>query len=69
MFDIVEIKKYDTYQKYGIDWHIDYICITDECIKDIDKLIEKIRELGYKPTGICQKVNYEDYTILKTTMC
>ena len=30
MFEVVEIKKYDTYHSYGTDWHTDFYIKTNE---------------------------------------
>lgn len=30
MFEVIDIKNYDTHYRYGTDWNTDYICKTDE---------------------------------------
>lgn len=50
MFEIIEIKDYDTHHRYGTDWHTDFIIKTDE-EHDTDSLFHKLKELGYSPYG------------------
>ena len=50
MFEVVEIKNYDTHHSYGTDWHTDFIIKTDE-EHDIDSLFNKLKELGHSPYG------------------
>ena len=69
MFEVVEIKKYDTYHSYGTDWHTDYIIKTDENL-NINEVIEKLQELGKNPCGACKlrKVEGKEEIILETIM-
>ena len=45
MFEVVEIKNYDTHHRYGTDWHIDFIIKSDE-EHDTGSLFDKLKELG-----------------------
>lgn len=69
MFEIIEVKNYDTHHRYGTDWHTDYIIKTDENL-NINEVIEKLQELGKNPCGVCKlrKVDERDEIILETIM-
>ena len=45
MFELIEIRNYDTRHRYGTDWHTDYHIETDENL-NINEVIEKLQELG-----------------------
>ena len=67
MFELIEIKNYDTRHSYGTDWHTDYIIKTDEDL-NIQELIKKLQELGQQPCGNCKlkKVEGKNEIILET---
>ena len=44
MFELTEVKNYDTHHRYGTDWHTDYYIKTDEKLT-FDEVIRKLREL------------------------
>lgn len=69
MFELVEIRSYDTHHRYGTDWHTDYIISTDEKL-NIDEVIAKLNELGKYPSGECKlrKVEGRYEIILETIM-
>lgn len=69
MFEVVEIKNYDTHHRYGTYWHTDYIIKTDENL-NINEVIEKLQALGKNPCGECKlrKVDERDKIILETIM-
>lgn len=69
MFELIEVRNYDTHHRYGTDWHTDYIIKTDENL-NINEVIEKLQELGKKPCGACKlrKVDKRDEIILETIM-
>lgn len=69
MFELIEIRSYDTHHRYGTDWHTDYIIKTDENL-NINEVIEKLQELGKNPYGECKlrKVDERDEIILETIM-
>lgn len=69
MFELIEIRNYDTHHRYGTDWHTDYIIKTDENL-NIDEVIEKLQELGKEPCGSCKLRSVEgtNEIILETIM-
>lgn len=69
MFELIEVRNYDTHHRYGTDWHTDYIIKTDENL-NINEVIEKLQELGKNPCGACKlrKVDERDEIILETIM-
>ena len=69
MFELIEVRNYDTHHRYGTDWHTDYIIKTDENL-NINEVIEKLQELGKSPCGACKlrKVDEKDEIILETIM-
>ena len=67
MFEVVEIKNYDTHHSYGTDWHTDFIIKTDEK-HDIDSLFNKLKELGHSPYGQITLEKTPDGYIYKTVM-
>lgn len=67
MFEVVEIKNYDTRHRYGTDWHTDYIIKTDEEF-DIDKMFDKLKELGHSPYGEITLEKTDDGYIYKAVM-
>lgn len=62
MFEIIEIKNYDTNSRYGTDWHTDYFIKTDQEMT-IQEIIEKC-----KACGECTLEKSENGYILKTVM-
>lgn len=68
MFEVIEIKNYDTHHRYGTDWNTDYICKTDEKINDLTALIKKVESVGYSPCGSCSMEEKDGNIILKTAM-
>lgn len=69
MFELIEIRNYDTHHRYGTDWHTDYIIRTDENL-NINEVIEKLQELGKNPCGECKlrEVKETNEIILETIM-
>ena len=67
MFEVVEIKKYDTHHSYGTDWHIDYVIKTDE-EHTTDTLFERLKELNYSPYGVVSSEKTTDGYIYKKVM-
>lgn len=69
MFELIEVRNYDTHHRYGTDWHTDYIIKTDEKL-NIDEVIKKLQEIGINPYGECKlkKVDERDEIILETIM-
>ena len=67
MFEVVEIKNYDTHHRYGTDWHTDYVIKTDEEYH-IDGLYNRLKELGHDPSGVISSVKTPDGYIYKTVM-
>ena len=69
MFELIEIRNYDTHHGYGTDWHTDYIIKTDENL-NINEVIEKLQELGKEPCGSCKlrAVEETNKIILETIM-
>ena len=69
MFELIEIRNYDTHHRYGTDWHTDYIIKTDENL-NINEVIEKLQELGKNPCGSCKlrAVKETNEIILETIM-
>ncbi|MGN1153821.1 MAG: hypothetical protein ACI4S3_07310 [Candidatus Gastranaerophilaceae bacterium] len=67
MFEVVEIKRYDTYHSYGTDWHTDFIIKTDEEY-DIKQIFNKLKDLGYSPYGQLSLEKTDDGYIYKTVM-
>ena len=69
MFELIEVRNYDTHRRYGRDWHTDYIIKTDENL-NINEVIEKLQKLGKNPYGACKlrKVDERDEIILETIM-
>ena len=63
MFELIEVRNYDTHHRYGTDWHTDFIIKTDE-EHDIDSLFNRLKELvesqiaenNQKYVGTIQKV-------------
>ena len=45
MFELIEVKNYDTHHRYGTDWHTDYIIKSDEELKILAKKINLINLL------------------------
>lgn len=62
MFRLIEIKNYDTYHKYGTDWHTDYIIESDEKLS-INDIVEKC-----KASGVCRLEKTDNGYILRTAM-
>lgn len=62
MFEITEIKNYDTHHRYGTDWHTDYIIKSDEEL-NIGQVIEKCNACGK-----CTLKKTENGYILETIM-
>ena len=67
MFEVVEIKNYDTYHRYGTDWHTDFIIKTDE-EHDTNSLFNRLKKLGYSPYGVVSSEKTPDGYIYKTVM-
>ena len=67
MFEVVEIKTYDTHHSYGTDWHTDYIIKTDE-EHDTNSLFNRLKELGYSPYGVVSSEKTAGGYIYKTVM-
>ena len=69
MFELIEVRNYDTHHRYGTDWHTDYIIKTDENL-NINEVIEKLQELEKNPCGACKlrKVEGKEEIILETIM-
>ena len=69
MFELIEVRNYDTHHRYGTDWHTDYIIKTDENL-NIHQVIERLQVLGKNPCGKCKlrKVEERDEIILETIM-
>ena len=67
MFEVIEIKNYDTHHSYGTDWHTDFIIKTDE-EHDIDSLFNRLKELGHSPYGQISIEKNPDGYIYKTVM-
>ncbi len=67
MFEVKEIKNYDTYHRYGTDWHTDFIIETDEEHTTMS-LFEKLKDLGYSPYGDISSEKTETGYIYKTVM-
>ena len=67
MFEVVEIKNYDTHHGGGTDWHTDYIIKTGEK-HDTDSLFNMLKELGYSPYGVVACEKTQDGYIYKTVM-
>lgn len=67
MFEVLEIKNYDTHHRYGTDWHTDYIIKTDD-VHDTDSLFHKLKELGYDASGVISSEKTPDGYIYKTVM-
>lgn len=70
MFELIEIRSYDTHHRYGTDWHTDYIIKTDEEIKTIDEVIERLNKMDKYPFGACKLkfVKERNEIILETIM-
>lgn len=67
MFEVVEIKKYDTYHSYGTDWHTDFVIKTDE-EHTTETLFERLKELNYSPYGVISSEKTKYGYIYKTVM-
>ncbi|MBQ8299309.1 MAG: hypothetical protein IJX99_05525 [Clostridia bacterium] len=69
MFELIEIRSYDTHHRYGTDWHTDYCIKTDENL-NIHQVIERLQELGKNPCGECKLITVEgrEEIVLKTIM-
>lgn len=67
MFEVIEIKNYDTYHSYGTDWHTDFVIKTDE-EHTTQTLFERLKELNYSPYGQISSEKTEDGYIYKTVM-
>ena len=53
MFELIDVKNYNTHHHYGTDWHTDYVIKTDEKITNVDEIIEKLQQIGKNPNGVC----------------
>ena len=67
MFKVKEIKNYDTYHRYGTDWHTDFIIETNEQ-HDTDSLFNRLKKLGYDASGVVSSEKTETGYIYKTVM-
>ena len=69
MFELTEVKNYDTHHRYGTDWHTDYYIKTDEKLT-FDEVIRKLRELKHNPCGECKLIVDEEKNemVLETIM-
>ena len=67
MFEVVEIKKYDTYHSYGTDWHTDFVIKTNE-EHTINSLFEQLKALNYSPYGDITVEKTQDGYIYKSIM-
>lgn len=67
MFEITEIKNYDTHHSYGTDWHTDYVIKTDE-EHTIDTLFDKLKQMNHNPYGVTTIVKIDTGYIYKTVM-
>lgn len=67
MFEVVEIKNYDTHHRYGTDWNTDYYIKTDE-EHTMESLFEKLLNLGHSPYGVTTVEKTKDGYIYKTIM-
>ena len=61
MFELIEVRNYDTHHRYGTDWHTDYIIKTDEklnnIIKEIKNLFNKVASKHLKG----KYINWNDF--------
>ena len=67
MFEVVEIKNYDTHHTYGTDWHTDYIIKTDKKYT-VSTIIEELEKKDYSICGNILLEKTEGGYILKTIL-
>lgn len=67
MFEVVDIKNYDTHHWYGTDWNTDYYIKTDE-EHTMESLFEKLLNLGHSAYGVTKVEKAKDGYIYKTIM-
>ena len=63
MFELVEIKNYDTYHSYGTDWHTDCHFKTNKKL-NLYETIGELKKLGHEPAGALSL----NKNVLKTVM-
>jgi hypothetical protein len=67
MFEVVEIKNYDVRNRWGTDWHTDFIIKTDE-EHTTDTLFERLKKLNYSPYGQVSSEKTQNGYIYKAVM-